>query len=335
MRFVDEAVISVTAGNGGNGCISFRREKYIPFGGPNGGNGGNGGSIYLQADAAINTLINYHYKKLFQAESGQPGEGANKTGRSGRDLRIIVPIGTTVSDANTGELIGDLVKNGQNLLVARGGLRGLGNTRYKSSTNRTPFQLKPGSLGEKRLLHLELKLIADVGLLGRPNSGKSTLLCTLTDACPKVAQYPFTTIYPNLGVVKYSSFKSFTLADIPGLAENATEGYGLGSKFLKHLWRTKIILHIVDISPHSGDPVRDILLVSEELSKYSTNLSIKERWLIMNKIDLVPECDRQALITRILSAIAWKSKWFTISALSFDKTKLLVKELINYLDIIT
>ena len=249
MKFIDEATIDVRAGDGGNGCVSFRREKYIPHGGPDGGDGGDGGSVYLEADSSINTLIDFRHARKFLAERGDNGRGRNCTGKSGDDLVVKVPVGTMVHEEDTGELIGDLVRDGQRLLVARGGFHGLGNARYKSSTNRTPRQSKPGTPGEKRLLHLEMKLLADVGLLGMPNAGKSTLISAVSSARPRMADYPFTTLYPNLGVVSASAHRSFVMADIPGLIEGAAEGAGLGIRFLKHLSRTHLLLHLLDMGP--------------------------------------------------------------------------------------
>ncbi len=322
MKFVDEVTIRVEAGDGGDGCVSFRREKYIPLGGPDGGDGGDGGGIYLQADAGLNTLADYRYTRLFRAEHGQKGMGANCTGRSGADLTVIVPVGTVAHDADTGELIGDLVEPGQRLLVARGGFHGLGNTRYKSSTNRAPRQFKPGTPGEGRDLRLELKVIADVGLLGMPNAGKSTLIRAVSAARPKVADYPFTTLHPNLGVVWIGPLKSFVMADIPGLIEGAAEGAGLGIQFLRHLSRTRLLLHLVDVSPYSdsGDPVQDARVILKELKRYSPELAARERWLVLNKLDLVPEGERKTLVAKIRRSLRWRGPWFAVSALSGEGT---------------
>ncbi|MBK7542776.1 MAG: GTPase ObgE [Candidatus Competibacteraceae bacterium] len=334
MKFVDEVTIRVEAGDGGDGGVSFRREKYIPFGGPDGGDGGDGGSIYLQADAELNTLADYRYTRLFRAEHGQKGMGANCTGRGGADLNIVVPVGTLAHDVETGELIGDLVEAGQRLLVAQGGFHGLGNTRYKSSTNRAPRQSKPGTPGEARDLRLELKVIADVGLLGMPNAGKSTLIRAVSAARPKVADYPFTTLHPNLGVVRVGPLRSFVMADIPGLIEGAAEGAGLGIQFLRHLARTRLLLHLIDVSPHSdsGDPVRDARVILKELKRYSPELAARERWLVLNKLDLVPEGGRKALVAKIRRALRWRGPQFAISALSGEGAEALVRKVMERLE---
>lgn len=322
MKFVDEVTIRVEAGNGGDGCVSFRREKYIPLGGPDGGDGGDGGSIYLQADPDLNTLADYRYTRLFRAEHGHKGMGANCTGRSGADLTIVVPVGTVAHDAETGELIGDLVAAGQRLLVAQGGFHGLGNTRYKSSTNRAPRQSKPGTPGEARELRLELRVIADVGLLGLPNAGKSTLIRAVSAARPKVADYPFTTLHPNLGVVRVGPLQSFVMADIPGLIEGAADGAGLGVRFLRHLSRTRLLLHLIDVSPYSdsGDPVRDVATILEELGRYSAELAARERWLVFNKLDLLPVEERTARVADITAALRWPGPVFAIAARNGEGT---------------
>jgi GTP-binding protein len=334
MKFVDEVIIRVEAGDGGDGCVSFRREKYIPFGGPDGGDGGDGGSIYLVADAELNTLADYRFTRRFQAERGQKGMGANCTGRSGADLNIIVPIGAMAWDADTGELIGDLVKPGQRLLVAQGGFHGLGNTRYKSSTNRAPRQCKPGTPGEARNLRLELKVIADVGLLGMPNAGKSTLIRAVSAARPKIADYPFTTLHPNLGVVRVGPLKSFVMADIPGLIEGAADGAGLGIQFLRHLSRTRLLLHLVDISPYSdsGDPVRDVAVIFGELTRYSVELASRERWLVLNKLDLWPEEQRAARMAEIVAALDWTGPVFGIAAIDGEGTEALMQAVMARLE---
>ncbi len=334
MKFVDEVIIRVEAGDGGDGCVSFRREKYIPFGGPDGGDGGDGGSIYLRADAELNTLADYRFTRRFRAERGQNGRGANCTGRSGADLTVVVPVGTMAYDADTGELIGDLIEPDQRLLVARGGFHGLGNTRYKSSTNRAPRQFKPGTPGEARELRLELKVIADVGLLGMPNAGKSTLIRAVSAARPKVADYPFTTLHPNLGVVRVGPLKSFVMADIPGLIEGAAEGAGLGIQFLRHLSRTRLLLHLVDVSPYSdsGDPVRDARVILKELKRYSPELAARERWLVLNKLDLVPEEERKALVSKIRRSLRWRGPWFAISALSGEGADVLTRAVMERLE---
>ncbi len=334
MKFVDEVTIRIEAGDGGDGGVSFRREKYIPFGGPDGGDGGDGGSIYLVADAELNTLADYRFTQRFRAERGQNGMSANCTGRSGSDLIIVVPVGTVAHDADTGELIGDLVKSGQRLLAAQGGFHGLGNTRYKSSTNRAPRQSKPGTSGETRNLRLELKVIADVGLLGMPNAGKSTLIRTVSAARPKVADYPITTLHPNLGVVRVGPLKSFVMADIPGLIEGAAEGAGLGIQFLRHLSRTRLLLHLVDVSPYSdsGDPVRDVAIIFGELLKYSAELAERERWLVLNKLDLLPEEERAVRRDEIVTALDWTGPVFSISALSGEGTEALMQAVMERLE---
>ena len=289
MKFIDEAIITVKAGDGGNGCVSFRREKFIPFGGPDGGDGGDGGSVWLQGSSDLNTLVDFRYRRRFDAERGENGRGRNRTGRSGVDSIIPVPLGTQVFDAETGELIGDVTEHEQRLLVAQGGFHGLGNTRYKSSTNRAPRESKPGTPGDLRELKLELKLLADVGLLGLPNAGKSTLLGQVSAAEPKVADYPFTTLHPQLGVVRVGRLQSFVMADIPGLIEGAAEGAGLGIRFLKHLARTRLLLHLIDVAPVDADqnPLDDVQTVVGELEQYSAELAQLPRWLVLNKTDLL------------------------------------------------
>ncbi len=334
MKFVDEVVIRVEAGDGGNGCVSFRREKYIPFGGPDGGDGGDGGSVYLRADPDLNTLVDYRFTRQFRAERGQNGMGANCTGRNGADLTLKVPLGTVASAANTGEVIGDLVAAGQTLLVAKGGFHGLGNTRYKSSTNRAPRQSKPGGPGENRNLRLELRLIADVGLLGMPNAGKSTLIRTVSAARPKVADYPFTTLHPNLGVVRVGPLRSFVMADIPGLIEGAAQGAGLGIQFLRHLGRTRLLLHLLDISPYSdsGDPVRDAQVIVAELAQYDPALAQRVRWLVLNKVDLIPPEQREQRVHAVLEALQWQRPVFRISALSGEGTEPLIYAVMDHLE---
>ena len=332
MKFVDEATIEVKAGDGGNGCVSFRREKYIPLGGPDGGDGGDGGGVLLEADANLNTLADFRYTRRFQAPRGENGRGRNCTGKSGEDLIIQVPVGTLVHDEETGELMGDLVKNGQRLLVARGGFHGIGNARYKSSINRSPRQSKPGTPGEQRRLGLELSLLADVGLLGKPNAGKSTFIRAVSAARPKVADYPFTTLYPNLGVVRVAEQQSFVVADIPGLIEGAAEGAGLGIQFLKHLSRTGLLLHIVDIAPFDGsDPVEDVRAIARELEKFSTELGQRERWLVLNKTDLVDKQSREQRCQAIEQALQWQGPVFRISALAKSGTRELVHAIMNHL----
>ncbi len=316
MRFVDEVTIQVDAGRGGNGCLSFRREKYIPKGGPDGGDGGAGGDIYLVAKAGLNTLVDFRYKRLFKARSGENGQGSDRTGKRGEDLLVSVPPGTVVSDAETGERIGELVEEGARLLVARGGARGLGNTRFKSSTNRTPRKTTPGKPGDSRMLKLELKLLADVGLVGLPNAGKSTFIRAVSAARPKVADYPFTTLYPHLGVVRVGSEQSFVVADIPGLIEGAAEGAGLGIRFLKHLARTRLLLHLVDVAPSAAeaDPAKDARAVTAELKKFGEGLAERERWLVLNKIDLFDHDAREKRCDAIVEALDWRGPVFRISA---------------------
>lgn len=304
MQFLDEARIRVEAGKGGNGCLSFRREKYVARGGPDGGDGGDGGSVYLVADDALNTLIDFRYQPLYRAKAGEAGSGRNKTGTSADDLCIKVPAGTTVIDDDTLETLGDLSRAGERLRVAQGGFHGLGNTRFKSSTNRAPRQTKPGTPGEVRNLRLQLKLLADVGLLGMPNAGKSTLLSQVSASKPKIADYPFTTLVPQLGVVRIGTDRSFVMADIPGLIEGASAGSGLGMQFLRHLARTRILLHLVDVEPADGsDPVQNILTIEKELAHYSKALAMRPRWLVLNKMDLIPRQDRHQRIQTIARAL--------------------------------
>ena len=316
MKFVDEATIRVQAGNGGHGCLSFRREKYVEKGGPDGGDGGAGGSVYLVADSAINTLVDFRVARKFRAESGRPGAGRNMTGKSGGDLDVRVPCGTVVQDVDTGEMIGDLTNDGQRLKVADGGRGGMGNTRFKSSTNRAPRRTTKGTPGEGRHLRLELKLLADVGLVGLPNAGKSTLIRAMSAARPKVADYPFTTLHPNLGVVSVGPLQSFVMADIPGLIEGASEGAGLGIRFLKHLQRTRLLLHVVDIAPLDvdADPATEFLAIAAELGRFSEDLSTKPRWLVINKIDLVAAGELKRVTDELLARIGWQGPVFLVSA---------------------
>lgn len=328
MQFVDEAAIHVVAGRGGNGVASFRREKYIPFGGPNGGDGGDGGSVYLKANRNLNTLVDFRFTRDYKAQNGQAGMGQQKTGRAGEDLYIQVPVGTLVRDVDTDELIGDLIEHDQVLLVAQGGRHGLGNIHFKSSTNRTPRQFTPGEPGEERNLQLELAVLADVGLLGLPNAGKSSLITAVSAARPKVANYPFTTLYPNLGVVRVSPESSFVIADIPGLIEGASEGAGLGIQFLKHLSRTGLLLHVVDIAPmDESDPVESIRVIEAELEKYSEHLASKERWLVLNKTDLLLPEEAQELCDDIVQQIDWQGPVYYISAVNREGTEALVKDI--------
>ncbi|WP_022956929.1 Obg family GTPase CgtA [Perlucidibaca piscinae] len=320
MRFVDEAVIKVVAGDGGNGCMSFRREKFIPFGGPDGGDGGHGGSVWAEADIGVNTLVDYRYTRQFRAQRGGNGRGANCTGKSGDDVTLKVPVGTTLLDDSTGEVLGDLTQDGQRILLARGGRGGLGNINFKSSTNRSPRKTTDGTTGEHRELRLELKVLADVGLLGMPNAGKSTFIRAVSAAKPKVADYPFTTLVPNLGVVDVDRTRSFVMADIPGLIEGAAEGAGLGIRFLKHLARTRFLLHLVDISPYDGsDPVHAVQAIAGELEKFSPTLATLPRWLILNKTDLLesPEAVDERC-TDIVARLGWTGPVFRTSGLTRD-----------------
>lgn len=333
MKFIDEARITVEAGNGGSGCLSFRREKFIPRGGPDGGDGGDGGDVIFVANPDLNTLIDFRYQRFFKAQNGQSGQGGNCTGKSGEDLRIEVPVGTIILDAETDERLGDLTQAGQEIIIAQGGFHGLGNTRYKSSVNRAPRQTSPGQSGERKELRLELRVLADVGLLGLPNAGKSTLIRSVSDARPKVADYPFTTLHPNLGVVQVARHQSFVIADIPGLIEGAAEGAGLGLRFLKHLSRTGVLLHVVDIAPYDQhDPLEDIHVILNELKKYDSSLVNKPRWLVFNKIDaLLPE-ESAEVIQHIIKSLDWKEPYFEISALSGIGTQELVRALWTFIE---
>ena len=332
MRFVDEVLIDVTAGNGGRGCLSFRREKFAPMGGPDGGDGGDGGSVYVKADNNLNTLLDYRYKRKFEAQNGQPGSGSDCTGRSGEDLFLTVPIGTMVYDQASGDLIGEVVTDQQTLLIAKGGWHGLGNARFKSSTNRAPRQTTPGTPGENRQIRLELKLLADVGLLGLPNAGKSSLIRAVSAATPKVADYPFTTLYPNLGVVSLGPGRSFVMADIPGVIEGAAEGAGLGLRFLRHLSRTRIILHVVDIAANDVSAiVQDVKTIVHEVEQYNPELAGRERWLVLNKIDtLLPE-EAQTLAKQVVKKLKWKGQTFLISAAQREGTEPLINALFKHL----
>ncbi|HBW83108.1 MAG TPA: GTPase ObgE [Gammaproteobacteria bacterium] len=333
MKFVDEAEIKVEAGKGGNGCLSFRREKYIEKGGPDGGDGGDGGSVFLQADAALNTLVDFRFQPRYRAQSGQPGQGRNCTGRGGEDLLVKVPVGTSVIDVDTEELIADLERADQRVMVAKGGFHGLGNTRFKSSTNRAPRQTSEGTAGEMRSLQLQLRLVADVGLLGSPNAGKSTLIRSVSAARPKVADYPFTTLVPNLGVVSLGLERSFVMADIPGLVEGASKGAGLGFRFLKHLSRTSLLLHLVDALPIDGsNPASNAAAIAEELQSFSPSLAKKERWLVVNKIDLLKPSDREALIKDLRKRLNWRGEILAISALNSEGCDLLCAQLMDAIE---
>ncbi len=334
MKFVDEATIRVEAGDGGNGCVSFRREKYIPKGGPDGGDGGNGGDVFLVADSGLNTLVDFRHHRTHRAERGQNGMGRNCTGRAGEDVYVRVPVGTRVWDKETEESIGELLEHGQKLLVAKGGFHGIGNTRFKSSTNRAPRQATKGTLGERRQLHLELILLADVGLLGMPNAGKSSLIRKVSHARPKVADYPFTTLYPNLGVVRVSTDHSFVIADIPGVIEGAAEGAGLGIQFLKHLSRTRLLLHLVDMMPVDGsaDPAEDVRRIIKEVEQFGGDLAQRERWLVLNKKDLLDDAEFEQRRQQLLESLGWEGPVFAISALNGEGTQELVYALMEYLN---
>jgi GTP-binding protein len=322
VKFVDEAPINVRAGNGGHGCLSFRREKYIPKGGPDGGDGGDGGSVILEADVNLNTLVDYRYQRQYQAQNGEPGQGKMRTGKKGEDLVLKVPVGTTVIDVESGDILGDLTTAGQQLIVARAGFHGLGNTRFKSSTNRAPRQTSPGGEGEALQLRLELKVLADVGLLGLPNAGKSTLIRSVSAARPKVADYPFTTLIPNLGVVQVGPFRSFVMADVPGLIEGASSGAGLGIRFLKHLTRTRLLLHIVDMLPVDGsEPLENARAIHRELNTFSPTLAGRDRWLVLNKVDLLPDDEVDKRCSALVESLEWTGPVYRISALAKTGTE--------------
>ncbi|MDH3266335.1 MAG: GTPase ObgE [Gammaproteobacteria bacterium] len=333
MKFVDEATIRVQAGNGGHGCLSFRREKFIEKGGPDGGDGGHGGSVYLVADPSMNTLADFRVARKFKAEIGQGGAGRNKTGRSGGDLEVKIPCGTVVHDVDTGELICDLTEPGQRQMVAEGGRGGQGNTRFKSSINRAPRKITQGTQGEGRHLSLELKVLADVGLLGMPNAGKSTLITAVSQARPRIADYPFTTLHPNLGVVRVGNLQSFVMADIPGLIEGASEGAGLGIQFLKHLQRTGILLHLVDIAPiDASDPATAVRAIEKELGNYSDDLANKTRWLVINKIDLLSAAELAMARDKLLEGLDWQGPVFAVSAATGEGTKALGQAVVRELE---
>ena len=347
MKFVDEASIRVEAGKGGNGCVSFRREKYIPKGGPDGGDGGDGGTVFLVGDVNQNTLADFRFTRRFRAENGQPGMGKNMTGKGGDDLYIKIPHQQDLAlpghvtdeflgvyDEDTEELIGDVTREGQILLVARGGTHGIGNTHFKSSTNRAPRQSTPGTPGEQRQIRLELKVLADVGLLGLPNAGKSTFIRAVSSAKPKVADYPFTTLYPNLGVVSVDTSRSFVVADIPGIIEGAAEGAGLGIQFLKHVSRTRLLLHLVDVAPldEGHDPVNDVRVIERELANYSAELANYDRWLVLNKVDLLPDADRESRCQAIIQALDWQGPVFSISAMQQEGTRELCFRIMEFIE---
>jgi GTP-binding protein len=333
MKFFDEARIEVLAGDGGNGCMSFRREKYIPMGGPDGGDGGKGASIWAVADRNLNTLIDFRYTRVFRGQKGEHGRGSDCYGKGGEDMDLRMPVGTVITDIDSGEVIADLDQDGKRVLIAKGGTGGLGNIHFKSSTNRAPKQSTPGTPGEQRNLQLELKVLADVGLLGLPNAGKSTFIRAVSAAKPKVADYPFTTLHPNLGVVRVSDNRSFVIADIPGLIEGAAEGAGLGHRFLKHLQRTGLLLHLVDIAPFDpeADPAKDAKAILKELKKYDEALYKKPRWLLINKIDLVPEDEREARVAALVKSYKPK-KHFVISAISREGCRDVSFAVMDYLE---
>ena len=332
MKFFDEALIDISAGHGGAGCVSFRREKFIPCGGPNGGDGGRGGSVWAVADLNINTLIDYRYTRRFDAKNGEAGRGTDQFGAAGDDIEMRMPVGTIISDAETGEVMVELLEHGQRALLAKGGDGGFGNLHFKSSTNRSPRQKTPGWPGEARKLQLELRVLADVGLLGMPNAGKSTFIAAISNARPKIADYPFTTLHPNLGVVRVGPERSFVVADIPGLIEGASEGAGLGHQFLRHLQRTRLLLHIVDAAPFddSVDPVAQAKAIVAELKKYDPKLHAKPRWLVFNKLDMVPFEERESRVKDYVRRLRWKGPVFSISALARDGLQPLLEKIQNH-----
>lgn len=327
MKFVDEVVIDVAAGNGGSGCASFRREKFIPFGGPNGGDGGRGGHVWAVADRNLNTLVDFRYTRRFEARHGEHGRGSDQFGAAGEDIVMRMPVGTIIADAETGAQIAELLVEGERLMLAKGGDGGFGNLHYKTSTNRAPRQKTPGWPGEQRKLKLELRLLADVGLLGMPNAGKSTLIAAISNARPKIADYPFTTLYPNLGVVRVGPEQSFVVADVPGLIEGAAEGAGLGHQFLRHLQRTRVLLHLVDMAPfdESVDPVAQVKAIASELKRYDEGLYRKPRWLVLNKLDMVPQEERGARVKDIVRRLRWKGPVHEISALTREGCEGLIR----------
>lgn len=333
MKFVDEAVIEVHAGKGGNGCVSFRREKYIPLGGPDGGDGGDGGSVVLEGSASLNTMVDYRFTRKFRAQNGESGRGRNCTGAAGEDIVLPVPLGTTIIDEETDEILGDIQAAGDRLVVAQGGFHGIGNTRYKSSINRAPRQFSEGTVGESRNLKLELKVLADVGLLGLPNAGKSTLIRAVSAAKPKVADYPFTTLVPNLGVVKVDAHRSFVVADIPGLIEGASDGAGLGIRFLKHLTRNRVLLHLVDVAPFDeSDPAQQALSIVRELERFSPTLARRPRWLVLNKIDLIDEETLKQRRQAIVEALDWEGPVYEVAAISGRETVRLSGDLMTAIE---
>lgn len=334
MKFVDEASISVTAGNGGNGSASFRREKFVPFGGPDGGDGGRGGSVFLEGDSGLNTLVDFRHLRKYKAQNGQGGSGRNMTGKSGEDIVVRVPLGTIVTDEETGDVLGEVTEQGERLLVAQGGKGGLGNVHFKSSTNRAPRRTVPGEPGQARQLNLELKVLADIGLLGFPNAGKSTLISAVSAARPKVADYPFTTLYPNLGVVRIDIERSFVIADIPGLIEGAAEGTGLGIQFLKHLQRTRLLLHLVDLAPLAidVDPASQVRQLEEEMKKFDPGLVDKTRWLVFTKADLMPPGEAQEKAEAVVAELGWDAPWVLISSVTKSGTAELMQQVSDELE---
>ncbi|HKW80181.1 MAG TPA: GTPase ObgE [Casimicrobiaceae bacterium] len=334
MKFIDEATIEVVAGDGGNGAVSFRREKYVPRGGPDGGDGGRGGSIVAIADRNINTLIDYRYARIHRARRGENGRGADQYGRGAEDIVLRMPVGTVISDAETGDAVADLVADGQTALLAQGGRGGLGNLHFKSSTNRAPRQSTPGGEGERRQLRLELRILADVGLVGLPNAGKSTLIRAISAARPKVADYPFTTLAPNLGVVRVDEAKSFVVADVPGLIAGAAEGAGLGHQFLRHLQRTRLLLHVVDLAPldPDADPVADARAIVHELARYDRALADKPRWMVLNKVDLIDPAERAQRVAAFVQSYRWKGPVFAIAAIDGEGCRELVYAVQHWLD---
>ncbi|MBD3892779.1 Obg family GTPase CgtA [Hydrogenophaga sp.] len=333
MKFVDETTIEVAAGDGGNGCASFRHEKYKEFGGPDGGDGGRGGHVYALADASLNTLVDFRYTRHFAAERGEHGKGSDMFGVKGDDIVLKMPVGTIISDAETGAVLHELLQAGEQILIAKGGDGGFGNMHYKSSTNRSPRQKTPGWAGQRKSLKLELKVLADVGLLGMPNAGKSTLIAAISNARPKIADYPFTTLYPNLGVVRVGPEKSFVVADLPGLIEGASEGAGLGHQFLRHLQRTRLLLHIVDLAPFDAevDPVAQARAIVAELKKFDPALHAKPRWLVLNKLDMVPADERAARVQALVRRLRYKGPVFEISALTREGCELLVQKVYQHI----
>ncbi|MBX3611705.1 MAG: GTPase ObgE [Hydrogenophaga sp.] len=334
MKFVDEATIDVAAGDGGNGCASFRHEKFKEFGGPDGGDGGRGGHVFALADAGLNTLVDFRYTRRFEAQRGEHGKGSDMFGVKGDDVVLKMPVGTVVTDAETGEVVCELLRPGEQVMIAKGGDGGFGNLHYKSSTNRAPRQKTPGWPGERKSLRLELKVLADVGLLGMPNAGKSTLIAAISNARPKIADYPFTTLHPNLGVVRVGPEKSFVVADVPGLIEGASEGAGLGHQFLRHLQRTRLLLHLVDAAPFDEgvDPVVQVRAIAGELKKFDQALFEKPRWLVLNKVDMLPEEERAERIKAIVRRLRYKGPVFQISALTREGCELLVQKVFEHID---